>query len=61
MDKYADGLRKALVIAISNKIIINDYIPSIPAWLKKLKVPFALKIRFARYIIYPYLAKRIDG
>jgi glycosyltransferase involved in cell wall biosynthesis len=55
MDIYADDLKKALT---PKECIVNDYTPIMPSWLKKLRIPFSLKIRYARYIIYPYFAKR---
>ena len=61
MDVYADDLKRALTLIVPKECIINDYIPIIPPWLKKLKIPFSLKIRCARYIIYPYFAKRNQG
>ena len=61
MDIYADGLKRALAIVTPKECIVNDYTPIMPSWLKKLRIPFSLKIRYARYIIYPYLAKRNQG
>jgi glycosyltransferase involved in cell wall biosynthesis len=61
MEIYSDNLENALKPISQNFLKINSYIPSIPNWLSRCKLPYGIFMRYARYFSYPNQARKNQG
>jgi glycosyltransferase involved in cell wall biosynthesis len=61
MEVYADNLERSIKLLARDTLNVNSYIPTIPGWLFKSRLPRDAKIRFARYFSYPNQAKKFQG
>lgn len=61
MEIYSDNLEKALKPISQNFLKVNSFIPSIPNWLSRCKLPYGIFMRYARYFSYPNQARKNQG
>lgn len=60
MEQYADQILLNLKER-SKDIIVSNFCPIYPGWLRDIPIPEIMKLRFARFMVYPAKAARLSG
>ncbi|MBU1109739.1 MAG: glycosyltransferase family 4 protein [Candidatus Riflebacteria bacterium] len=60
MENYADQLAKGLS-NLGSKLVVQNFTPQIPAWLRFIKGIPLMQMRAARYLLYPKQAKKLKA
>ncbi len=61
MEIYADNLGEGLRLLDNSRFVINEYQPKISSWMQIIPKRLDLRIRAARYFVYPLQAKERQG
>jgi glycosyltransferase involved in cell wall biosynthesis len=61
MDNFADNLEVALNKYVGSEFLVNVYQPKMPDWMRWIPGKFNLRMRIARYILYPLKVLKVRG